>query len=102
MQRCILAAFAIATLLSAAVLWHWWPEAENTWGWCWRAGAIFAAAWLAYDDVQRLPSWLLLLLPVLVIVMVRWSRLFLMLLPLLILGLVLRRFLWPGPDNRRK
>ncbi len=27
-------------------------------------GAVLVAAWLAYEDVQRLPSWLLVTLPV--------------------------------------
>ena len=64
-------------------------------------GPILAAAWLAYDDVQRLPNWLLLAMPVLLIVLVRWSRLLLLLIPALILWAVLRRLLWPGGEIRR-
>ncbi len=68
---------------------------------CWRMGAILAAAWLAYDDVQRLPNWLLLALPVLAIVLVRWSRLLLVLIPALILWAILRRLLWPAEGKGR-
>jgi hypothetical protein len=38
-----------------------------------RVGAVLTA-WFAYDDVQRLPNWLLLALPV--VAVVRWPRLF--------------------------
>ena len=58
---------------------------------CSRGGALLAAAWLAYDDVQRLPGWLLFALPVLLIVLVRWPKLLLLLIPLLILCAVVRR-----------
>ena len=101
MQRRLLAASAILLLVSAAVLWLWWPNAELPMACCWRGGAILAAAWLAYDDVQRLPNWLLLILPLLLVVLVKWPRYFLMLIPVLIAWAVLRRILWPAASRRR-
>ena len=56
-----------------------------------------AAAWLAYDDLQRLPGWLLLALPLLLVVLVRWPKLLLLLVPLLILCAALRRVGRPFP-----
>jgi hypothetical protein len=101
MHRHILAASTIVLLLGAIVVGWWDPDMENVLAFCWRAGAIMGAAWLAYDDVQRLPNWLLLMLPVLLIVLVRWSKLLLLLLPALVLFAILRRLLWPAEGSRR-
>jgi hypothetical protein len=74
----------------------WWsPGSENVLAFCWRAGAILGAAWLAYDDVQRLPTWLVLMLPLLLIVLVRWSKLLLWIIPGLLIWAILQRVLWP-------
>ncbi len=102
MQRRILAALAISSLVSAVVLQLWWPDAEVPLACCWRGGAILAAAWLAYDDVQRLPNWLIVLLPVLLVVVVRWPRLMLLLVPFLIVWVVVQRLLYPGPGKGRR
>jgi hypothetical protein len=101
MQRQILAGSAVVSLLGAVVVQCWYPEAETTLAFCWRMGAILAAAWLAYDDIQRLPNWLLLTLPVLLIVLVRWSRLLLLFIPALIVCAILRRLLWPARPVKR-
>jgi hypothetical protein len=93
MQRRILATIAVLSLLAAVTLTLWFPTTDATLAFCWRLGALAAAAWLAYDDVQRLPGWILIALPVLVIVLVRWPRLLWPLIPLLIVLAVLRRVL---------
>jgi hypothetical protein len=95
MRRRILAALALLFLAGGVILQIWRPSAEVTLACCWRGGAILAAAWLAYDDVQRLPNWLLVVLPLVLIVLIRWSRLALVLIPALILAAVVRRVLWP-------
>lgn len=100
-QRRILGGGAILLFLCAAALWMWWPDAELQLACCWRGGAILGAAWLAYDDVQRLPNWILVALPLLLIVLIRWPRYFLMLIPVLIAWGVLRRFL-PPPEGKRR
>jgi hypothetical protein len=86
MQRKILGVMAVALLISAAVLWFIWPDAKDTatLAFCWRMGAVVAAAWLAYDDIQRLPGWILAVLPVLAIVLVRWPRFGLLAIPIVV------------------
>ena len=102
MQRRILAISAIVFLLAAVAI-HWQqPEAETALAFCWRMGALLTAAWLAYDDVQRLPNWLLLTLPVLVVILVRWPRLLLLLIPALVLWAILRRLLRSEEQPRRR
>jgi hypothetical protein len=101
MHRRILGISAIVFLLGAVAMWLWWPGAEGWLAFCWRAGALLAAAWLAYDDVQRLPNWLLLSLPLLLFVMVRWPKVLLLAIPLLVLMAVLRKLLANAPTARR-
>ena len=101
MRRRILAAAAILLLVGAVVIGVWWPEWEVPLSCCWRGGAILAAAWLAFDDIQRLPGWILLTLPALVIVLVRWPKLLLLLVPALVAWAALRRFLWPTTPGSR-
>jgi len=60
-----------------------------------------AAAWLAFDDVQRLPTWILLTLPVLLIVLVRWPRLLLLLISAMVLLAILRQVLRPSQRSGR-
>jgi hypothetical protein len=91
MQRRILAIAALVSLLSAAAIWAWWPQMEVELAFCVRMGGVLVAAWLAYDDVQRIPNWLLITLPVVLIVLVRWPRLLLLLIPALVLLAFLRR-----------
>ena len=93
MQRRILAISAVVLLLSAAAIWLWWPESEGALAFCWRAGVLMAVAWLAFDDVQRLPGWMVLAVPVMLIVAARWPRLLVALIPLLILWAILRKVL---------
>jgi hypothetical protein len=91
MQRRILAAIAILSFFAAIVMMVWFPGEEMALAFCWRFCAIAAASWLAFDDIQRLPGWILIALPVILIVLVRWPRLLWMLIPLLIVLAVLRR-----------
>ncbi len=93
MRRLILGVAAVGMLLGALAIRHWWPGQEMALGCCWRGGAILAAAWLAFDDVQRLPNWLAVSLPVVLIVLVRWPRLLWVVLPVLVGVAVLRRLL---------
>ena len=97
MQRRILATSAVVLLLSAVVLAIWWPEAELTLAFCWRTGGVLAACWVAFDDIQRLPNWLLLTLPVLLIVLAKWPKFFLLAAAILVGLAVLRRLLFPPP-----
>ncbi len=100
MRRRILAISASALLLGALAVSYWWPSEELVLACFWRGGAILAAAWLAFDDVQRLPNWLVVSLPVVLIVLVRWPKLLWAILPLLILLAVLRRLFLPDAAKR--
>lgn len=93
MQRRILAIAAAILLLSAAVLWLFFPDTEGYLAFCWRGGAILAAAWLAYSDVQRIPNWLLATLPVVLLIVVRWPRHALLLIPVLLGWAAVRKIL---------
>ena len=95
MQRRILGIAALVFLLAAGVLKFWQPEMVAELGFFSRMGMILVAAWLAYDNVQRLPGWLLVLLPVVLVVLVRWPRLLLLLIPALVVWVVLQRVVSP-------
>jgi hypothetical protein len=101
MRRHILGALALVLLLGAVVIWRWWPNAELEMACCWRGGAILAAAWLAYEDVQRLPNWLLVTLPVVLIVLVRVPRMLPLLAGAIVVWAVVRRFLAPADGRGR-
>jgi hypothetical protein len=90
-RRNILGISAAALLLAAGAVWLWMPQAELTLAFCWRGGALLAVAWLAYEDVQRLPGWLLLAVPAVLIVVARWPRLIVAIVPLLLVLALLRR-----------
>jgi hypothetical protein len=109
-RRRILGIAALVLLAIAVVLWLWQPVLEGPWAanwlssmaFCFRMGALLGAAWLAFDDVQRLPGWLLLVLPMLVIVLVKSPKIFLLLLPAVILYAVAKRFLTPVRRTNRR
>ncbi len=104
-QRRILAVSTVLSFLGAAVTWLWLPDSGASLAFFLRLGAVAAAAWLAFDDVQRLPGWLLVLLPVVLIVVVRWPRFLFLLIPALVGWAILRRVLSPvtvhGPGKHR-
>jgi hypothetical protein len=108
-QRRILGAAAIVMFLFAAAMWLWQPDVDSSlaiyWqsslAFCWRTGAVMAAAWLAYNDVQRIPTWLLLLLPVALVLLVRSSKLLLIVLLACTFCAILWRFLTPRRGKRR-
>ncbi len=65
-------------------------EAAGLLAFCWRLGAIAGAAWLAYDDIQRLPGWLVLLVPAVLLIVLWRPKLLWLLLPLAAIMLLLR------------
>jgi hypothetical protein len=101
MQRRILGISAVVLLSGALATWLWFPDASIILAGCGRGGALFAAAWLAYPDVQRLPNWLLLTLPVVLIVLLRWPWLWMLAILLLIVVAVLRN-VRPGTPTARR
>ena len=92
-RRHLIGIIAIASLLAAAALWMWPPEAT------WRAtvhaglvkgGVLSAIVWLAYGDVRSIPGWLWsILLGILVVVAVR-PKMVLFAIPIIIALAILR------------
>lgn len=100
MQRRILGTSAVVFLLAAVVIRCCWPQWEVELAFFSRMGAVLLAAWLAFEDVQRIPGWLVLLLPIVLVVLVRWPRLLWLLIPALLIWAILRRIL-SSPSGRR-
>jgi len=99
MQQRIIALLTVVFLIGAAAVWFWRPEERALLAFFGRGGAILAAAWLAYDNLQRLPGWILIVLPVVLVVLVRWPRLLLALIPALMIWGIVQRILRP-PQRR--
>ena len=93
-RRTILGILAIFFMLGALGCWIWPPthgvglEWETT---CWRIGPILAVLWLAYYDLKRIPWWLWLTLPVILIIIVKWPKYILLSIPFLILLVLLNK-----------
>ena len=88
-RRHIVGLITLALLIAAVTMWLV-PSLEGFAAFCWRLGAIFGAWWLAYPDLNRLPGWLLAIVPVLIVVLVKWPRYFLFLVPVLIVLAILK------------
>ncbi len=94
MRRPALGTLAL-TLLAGAVYFSLWPPESRNWqAWvlpaCVRMGAVTAALWIAWEDLQRLPRWLLGATLVSLILVALRPRLFLMLIPLIVAMAILR------------
>jgi hypothetical protein len=85
---------AAALLVGGLALWIWPPGDQGTLvqlqAACWRIGGCLAVLWLAYPDLRNIPRWLWIALPVLILVLAKWPRLFLLVIPLLILYAFIR------------
>jgi hypothetical protein len=92
MRRHILGILAMAFLLAAAALWFSAPGGQYPLleGMAWRVGALLAVWWLAYPDLDRLPGWLLLALPAMVLLVLYRPKVILLLIPALIVLALLR------------
>jgi hypothetical protein len=61
-----------------------------------RIGVVMAVIWLAYDQLKRVPGWLLWTLPVFVVVLAFRPRYLLILVPVVIALAILRPRVRPG------
>ena len=93
MRRHAIGIIALVLLLAAVVFKIWPPPwsgdilAEGAFV---RVGAIMAALWLAYPDVKRLPPWLLGAIPLLVVLLAAYRKVFLILFPIVIALAILK------------
>ena len=100
MRRHMIGIIAIVLLLAAAALWIWPLDAswyEPLKAACSRLGPFMAVLWLAYNEVRRLPPWLLATVPALVLVLAVRPRWFFIALPIVIALVILR----PKAPKRR-
>lgn len=87
MRRHAIGLMALLLFAGAAVMWAWpsvgrdYPALEAA---CWRGGALAAVVWLTYADIKRLPRWLLLAAPVVLLVVAFRPRWALFLVPVLL------------------
>jgi hypothetical protein len=87
MRRHLLGILAIALLIGAGAFYFFPPasavgiEAKAA---CWRMGLLLVVWWMAWPQVIRLPRWLLLAVPLLVVVLVLRPRYFLVAIPLVV------------------
>ena len=63
MRRHAIAVIALMLVGAGGGCWLWAPMESAGWqqfqGACWRMGALMAVAWLAYPEIQRIPSWMI-------------------------------------------
>jgi hypothetical protein len=87
MRRHLIGILSLILLLGAAGFYFFPPtsavaiEAKAA---CWRMGLLLAVWWMAWPQVIRLPRWLLIAVPMLVVVLVLRPRYFLVAIPLVV------------------
>lgn len=93
LRRQVLGALAIVLCLGA-VYFHFQPPRDSfavmCQAACQRMGPVAALLWLAYYEIIRLPTWLMLTVPVALLLVVIRPRLALYLVPIVMLILILR------------
>ena len=91
MRRQIAGIVALLALALGAATWMWpWEQFPLLSGVCFRIAVLFAVVWLAFDEVQRLPGWIAVVVPVFLLLLVVRPRWALLALPVLILIAALR------------
>ena len=84
-----------AILVTGAVYFSLWPPmTDNLRAWvlpaCVRMGALTTALWMAWDDLQRLPRWILSTTLVALALVALRPKLFLVLVPLIVVLAIMR------------
>jgi hypothetical protein len=105
MPRYYLAILTAACFAGTAVFMIWppaWLSQELVpviVSFLWRMGALLAVLWLAYPDLMRIPRWVALAVPVLLIVIVKWPKMIFVIVPAMIVLVALQRLLRPKPPS---
>lgn len=77
-----------------ALAFEIWPPAQGfgrEWqSACWRLAPLLAVFWIAYPDFKRIPWWLWLALPIVLLVLVKWPKTVLFFIPILIFLAILK------------
>jgi hypothetical protein len=98
MRRHAVGLIALVLLLSGLALWLWAPDGDMSQmmlAACLRVGMLMTVVWLAYRDVERLPPWLLGMLPLMLLVLLVSRKWFFMFLPLILAMAILRPRIGP-------
>ena len=93
MRRHAIGIIALLLLAIVGALWIWPFAGEGSLGVqaaCLRVGVLMAVLWFAYLDVQRIPAWILGVVPVLMGLVALRPRLFPYVVPVVVLIAVLR------------
>ena len=93
MRRHAIGIIAVLLLGTAGVLWLWPIAGDGSLGLraaCLRVGVLMAVLWIAYTDVQRIPAWILGVVPVLIALVALRPRLFPYVFPIVICIAILR------------
>jgi hypothetical protein len=94
MRRHIIGVMAVALLVGGLLLWIWQPMDQGSLlqleAACWRIGACLAVLWLAYPELLNFPRWIWIALPAMILVLAKWPRLFVLVIPLFILYMFIR------------
>ena len=93
MRRHLAGLISLTLLLVGGFLYFWPPEWENSAplaASCIRIGAVLAAIWLAYPELNRLPGWLAPVCTATAIAIAVRPRLAIFIIPLAIVLLILR------------
>ena len=81
MHRPTVGILALVLLLVGSIIWLGWRHEENAQQWigaCWRVGFAMAALWLALPDLRRLPTWILVPLLIVAVLIARQPRIMLL------------------------
>jgi hypothetical protein len=85
-RRTILGILALFLLLGALICWIWTPESNAGREWqtvSARFGPLLAILWLAYPELQRIPRWFWLVIPVALFVVIKFPKTILLGIPIL-------------------
>jgi len=102
MRRHILGISAIILLTGAVAFLIWPPEtagAQSLHSACTRVGSICAVIWLAYRDLERLPSWIGSVILVAAVIIAIRPRMAIIGIPVVIALMVLGRKKKPNPRS---
>ncbi len=93
MRRTAVGLIALGLLSVAGAMWLW-PAIGSAavMAACLKVGALMVVLWLAYDELSRLPAWILAGVPVLLLLMLftRSAKWLLFLVPILIVMAILK------------
>ncbi len=91
MRRTAIGLIALVLLATATALWAASVSGYEAFhGACARVGAVMAVAWLAYDQIARLPTWILAAVPALLVILAIRPKWLLVAIPLVIAIAILK------------